>query len=138
MTDIISSSVVGKVSAQAASSARPQQQSTNEQSGAPTDSKLEVAIPEAPIIKVPSSQEVFAAADRINELLSENTTSRSLRLSMDESLNRAIFTVFDAETNEVIRVIPSDEVIAMARIIEDWIPDESEVMPQGILFNDLT
>ena len=41
------------------------------------------------------------------------------------------------ETNEVVRHIPSDEVIAMAEYIEQWIPDAEDVMPQGILFDGL-
>lgn len=133
MTDFISSSGAGKASLQAAPSVRPQQQIE-----ARSEERLvDTSIPEAPALKVPSADEVFAAADKVNELLKENTSSRSLRLSMDDTLNRAIFTVLDTETNEVIRVIPSDEVIAMARIIENWIPDANEVMPQGILFDDL-
>ena len=133
MTDFISSSGAGKASLQAAPSVRPQQQIE-----ARSEERLvDTSIPEAPALKVPSADEVFAAADKVNELLKENTSSRSLRLSMDDTLNRAIFTVLDTETNEVIRVIPSDEVIAMARIIENWIPDSRGVMPQGILFDDL-
>lgn len=133
MTDFISSSGAGKTSSPVPSAVQPQQQVA----ASSEERFVDTSIPEAPALKVPSADEVFAAADRVNELLKENTSSRSLRLSMDDTLNRAIFTVLDKETNEVIRVIPSDEVIAMARIIEDWIPDADEVMPQGILFDDL-
>ena len=133
MTDFISSSGAGKAPTPAFSSVQTQQQLT----GRSEERLVDTSIPEAPALKVPSADEVFAAADKVNELLKENTSSRSLRLSMDDTLNRAIFTVLDTETNEVIRVIPSDEVIAMARIIENWIPDANEVMPQGILFDDL-
>lgn len=138
MTNIISSSVAPKAPVQAAPSEHLPQPGGSEQTTGPIAPPIEASVPKTPPLKVQTAQEVFAAAERINELLRDNTTSRSLRLSMDESLNRAIFTVLDTETNEVIRVIPSDEVIAMARIIESWIPGANEVMPQGILFDDLT
>jgi uncharacterized FlaG/YvyC family protein len=56
---------------------------------------------------------------------------------MNEDLDRAVFTVVDAETNEIIRHIPSDEVVAMAKYIEQWTPDPEDIMPQGILFDSL-
>lgn len=90
-----------------------------------------------PRIDVPSSEEVFAAADQVTEFLRENNSSRSLRIAMDETLDRAIFTVVDSETNEIVRHIPSDEVIAMAKFIEEWVPRADEVMPQGILFDGI-
>ena len=42
-----------------------------------------------------------------------------------------------SETNEIVRHIPSDEVVAMAEFIEQWVPEAEEVMPQGILFDGI-
>ena len=90
-----------------------------------------------PSLDVPSAEEVFAAADKVTAFLQENNSTRTLRISMNDSLDRPVFTVVDSETNEVVRHIPSDEVIAMAEYIEQWIPDAEDFMPQGILFDDL-
>lgn len=99
------------------------------------ESSIPVVTP--PVLNVPTPEEVFAAADQVTAFLRENNSSRALRLSMDEYLDRAVFTIVDSETNEVVRHIPSDEVIAMARHIEEWIPDIEETMPQGIMFDGL-
>ena len=88
---------------------------------------------EPPSVDVPTAEEVFAAADKVTAFLQENNSTRTLRIAMNESLDRAVFTVVDSETNEVVRHIPSDEVIAMAEYIEQWIPDAEDVVPQGIL-----
>ena len=96
-----------------------------------------VASQEPPTLDVPSSEEVFAAADRVTAFLQENNSTRSLRISMNETLDRAVFTVVDSETNEIVRHIPSDEVVAMAEFIEQWVPEADEVMPQGILFDGI-
>ena len=44
---------------------------------------------------------------------------RSLQFSVDESSGRTIITVIDKETNEVIRQIPPEEILAIAQHIED-------------------
>ena len=92
---------------------------------------------EPPSLNVPSAEEVFAAADKVTAFLQENNSTRTLRIAMNESLDRPVFTVVDSETNEVVRHIPSDEIIAMAEYIEQWIPEAEDFMPQGILFDDL-
>ena len=99
--------------------------------------QTEMAPTEAPELNLPSAEEIFAAADRVTAFLQENNTTRALHISMNEDLDRAVFTVVDAETNEIIRHIPSDEVVAMAKYIEQWTPDPEDIMPQGILFDSL-
>ena len=95
--------------------------SVNETSAAPETStavkaaQTEMAPTEAPELNLPSAEEIFAAADRVTAFLQENNTTRALHISMNEDLDRAVFTVVDAETNEIIRHIPSDEVVAMAK-----------------------
>ena len=44
--------------------------------------------------------------------------SRDLEFTIDEELNRTIITVYDSETEEVIRQIPSEEVLSLARYLE--------------------
>ena len=44
--------------------------------------------------------------------------NRDLEFTIDEELNRTIITVYDSETEEVIRQIPSEEVLSLARYLE--------------------
>jgi flagellar protein FlaG len=52
----------------------------------------------------------------LSELMSE--TQRSLRFQVDELSGRTVITVLDAETNEVVRQIPSPELLAVVRHLE--------------------
>lgn len=44
--------------------------------------------------------------------------ARNLQFSIDKETGKTIVKIVDAETNEVIRQIPGDEVIAIARAID--------------------
>jgi flagellar protein FlaG len=46
---------------------------------------------------------------------------------MDEEINRPVITVRNIETGEVVRQIPSEEIIRMAHSIEEG---------KGLLFNE--
>ena len=48
---------------------------------------------------------------------------RDLSFSQDESLNKAIITVTDSKTNELVRQIPAEEVVAVARHIKESLGD---------------
>lgn len=56
--------------------------------------------------------------------------SRELNFSLDEELGRTIITVVDDESGEVIRQIPSEEMLEIARVLS-----ESATPPtRGVLF----
>ena len=44
--------------------------------------------------------------------------STSVRVAFDQQIDTPIFTVVDAETSEVIRQIPSEDLVAIARFLE--------------------
>lgn len=46
------------------------------------------------------------------------SVSTSVRVAFDEQIDTPIFTVIDAETSEVIRQIPSEDLVAIARFLE--------------------
>ena len=46
------------------------------------------------------------------------SVSTSVRVAFDEQIDTPIFTVVDAETAEVIRQIPSEDLVAIARFLE--------------------
>ena len=58
---------------------------------------------------------------------------RSLSFARDESIDRSVITVRDTQTNQVVRQIPSEEVVAIARQIRD----EMSEMRQGLLMDKL-
>ena len=53
------------------------------------------------------------AVRRLNEYVQE--TQRDLRFSIDEETGRTVVRVVDSATQEVIRQIPPEEVLALAR-----------------------
>lgn len=64
------------------------------------------------------------AIDRLNQQLKDN--GRDLSFQMDERIDRPIITVRHLQTGEVVRQIPTEEVVQMAHSIEDI---------KGLLFN---
>ena len=57
--------------------------------------------------------------------------SRDLQFQVDKQTGSTIVTVLDHETKEVIRQIPSEEAVAMARFIAENAPDPVK----GLLMN---
>ncbi len=70
-------------------------------------------------------ENIQEAIDRLNQQLKAN--GRDLSFQMDEELNRPIIIVRNIETGEVVRQIPSEEIIRMAHSIEEG---------KGLLFNE--
>jgi flagellar protein FlaG len=72
---------------------------------------------------LPPPPEPTAAADleetlrTLNELMSAR--QRNLSFHVDETSGRTVITVRDATTQQVVRQIPADEVLAVARALEN-------------------
>jgi flagellar protein FlaG len=64
------------------------------------------------------------AVTRLNEQM--ESKGRDLSFSLDERIDRTIITVKNLQTGEVVRQIPTEEVVQMAHSIEDM---------KGVLFN---
>lgn len=65
----------------------------------------------------PSADELNAAlADLRNSL---NRFSRSLEFTVDEASDRRVVKVLDTQTDEVIRQIPSEEILALAAQLKE-------------------
>ena len=56
------------------------------------------------------------AVSRIREVL--NASSAAVEFSVDNSSGRVVVRVVDGATNELIRQIPSDEVLAIAQVLD--------------------
>ena len=60
--------------------------------------------------------ELTQAVQAINSYV--QNLRRDLQFTVDEATDRTVITVIDSETQEVIRQIPSEEVLALARSLE--------------------
>ncbi|MDT8310860.1 MAG: flagellar protein FlaG [Methylophaga sp.] len=67
-------------------------------------------------------QQLDQAVSQINDYV--QNVQRSLQFSIDEPSGRSVVTVIDKETEEVIRQIPIEEVLTIARIIAEQFEDE--------------
>lgn len=65
------------------------------------------------------------AVEKIQETV--NNMAQNLRFSIDEDTGKTVVKVMDAQTQEVIRQIPSQEAISIARTLDKL---------QGLLLND--
>ena len=57
--------------------------------------------------------------EKINEVL--NLLNKELRVEIDQELNIPIFKIINKETNEVIRQIPLEEILRIAKNIEKFL-----------------
>ncbi|MBI1194591.1 MAG: hypothetical protein GC138_01915 [Gammaproteobacteria bacterium] len=71
----------------------------------------------APVNGVTRSEDVQAAMTQVREQF--QNVRRELEFSVDEKLHKVIITVHDGATGDVIRQIPSEEFIRMARAMHD-------------------
>lgn len=62
----------------------------------------------------PSSKEVEIALEEMQQLV-DSLGHNNLSFKRDDSINRSIITVRDSETDEIIREIPSEEMVEIAR-----------------------
>lgn len=68
---------------------------------------------------------VTQAAQKVRDFL--QIARRDLEFSVDKESGRTIIRVLDAATGELVREIPPDEVLAIARRLDQ---------PEGVLFRD--
>ncbi len=77
-------------------------------------------------------ESIQRAAELVEQYLQQ--TSRSLRFAVDADSGVNMFTVLDSNTGEVVRQVPSEEVLAAAR----YITEHAGELPSGALLNTKT
>ena len=75
------------------------------------------------------AEDVAKAVSEISDYV--QNISRDLQFQVDKQTGSTIVTVLDHETKEVIRQIPTEEVVAIARYIAENAPDPVK----GLLMN---
>lgn len=83
----------------------------------------ETASPESEKQTEPQSAQKAVTADELGEAVENinqfvNSQGRTLNFSVDEESGKPVVKVIDFETKEVIRQIPSEEVLTMAKAIK--------------------
>lgn len=76
----------------------------------------QAAAPEVKVDPQQSREELSQAIARLNEMMSKQ--GRDLSFSMDEQLNRTVIQVRSTSTGEVVRQIPDEVVLKVARSID--------------------
>lgn len=84
---------------------------------APVVAKAAVAVPEPAPQHQPSNEQVRKAMDSIKQLV-EAKAPNSLSFSVDNTTGKAIVKITDVKTGEMIRQIPSEEMLEIARSID--------------------
>ncbi len=65
----------------------------------------------------PSEVEIVQAVTEIADYIQR--ISRELQFRVDEHSGSTVITVLDSQTDEIVRQIPAEEAVAMARYIEE-------------------
>ena len=65
----------------------------------------------------PSLAQVKAAVKKINDSLNANGNGQDVQFAVDPGSKRVVVQVLDAQTNKVIRQIPSEEIIQMSQTL---------------------
>jgi len=80
-----------------------------------------------------SAQQLAQATSDISDYI--QTVSRSLQISIDSDLGSTIITVRDRDTEEVIRQIPQEEILEIARFIAAQTADAVADPVKGLLMD---
>jgi flagellar protein FlaG len=72
--------------------------------------------PEAATANAPSQDQLDNAMSEVTKALAP--VARNLQFSIDDATGRSVVKVVDSTTNEVIRQIPSEELLAITRSMD--------------------
>ena len=93
------------------------------------DGKISPADPAQNVSQVVDPEQIAAAVDQIQAYV--DGLSRSLNISVDETSGDFIVQVQDATTEEIIRQIPSKEVLAISAAISQQIAELKVMGEEG-------
>jgi flagellar protein FlaG len=85
--------------------------------------EVKVALPERASIKVPDFEpkDIQKAIDDLQDYVTK--LGRNLNVRMDGATDRPVITVRDANTQELVRQIPTEEVMAIAAKLESTLAE---------------
>jgi flagellar protein FlaG len=71
-------------------------------------------------VQPPSPEQLKMAADNINQAMQQANQSLEFEFSMDTDTKKTVVKVVDKQTGELVRQIPSEETVAIARSIDKF------------------
>lgn len=98
--------------------ARPDERVAGAESAAPAKAPAppDRASADASRSSEPSREQVSEAVDKIKQSLP--ASAQSLEFSIDESSKQTVVKVIDQDTREVVRQMPSEEALALAKALD--------------------
>lgn len=111
---ILSAPALRAAAADTSSPGRPSPESGGAESGsaAPRAGRI---LPADEARETVTKEDVAKAVERLVALARD--TQRGVRFAVEEGSGRTIITVINASTHEIVRQIPSEEVLAIARAV---------------------
>lgn len=84
--------------------------------------------------QVSITEQIKVSREKIDKVVSElkdfvQTMQRDLNFHVDDATGRVVIRVVESSTNKVVRQIPEEEVLALARRLEEMLDE----MPKGVL-----
>lgn len=131
LTNLIASAAAGRSAASPVSNAT--QSDPTSTSARQTVAASGKDLPENTLVQ--SNAQLQQAVSDINTYV--QSVSRELQFSLHEELplGRAVITVLDAETQEIIREIPSEQVLAIAKRINEQLAEANKSELEGLIFS---
>ncbi|EED30871.1 flagellar protein FlaG protein [gamma proteobacterium NOR5-3] len=81
-----------------------------------------------------SAQELAQATQDISDYI--QTVSRSLQISVDGDLGATVIKVLDTDTDEIVRQIPAEEILQIARFLAEQQASADAAAPvKGLLMD---
>ncbi len=77
-----------------------------------------IALPEQDKKEAAASKEIEKAVTRINDYV--QNIQRKLHFSIDEESGKTVIKVIDSSTDELIRQIPSEKLLAVSQALEEF------------------
>ncbi len=82
------------------------------------------------VLQTPSPEQLKTAVDNINKAMQQS--NHALEFSVDSYTKKPVVKMIDTETGKVITQFPSEEVLAIAQSIDEFISQHQ--FKQGALF----
>ena len=85
---------------------------------------------------MPDVKEITEALADVQKY-ADKVSGRALQFSIDDVLQRSVITVLEVGTDKVVRQIPSEEFVAVAKFLRSQTTDaEFNEAIKGLLFDD--
>jgi len=114
--------------------AQPVQQSVQK----PSNRSAEVRHAEQKVEATFDFEALAEAVARVQEY-SDIVSGRALNFSIDNQLKRSVITVVDSETESLVRQIPSEEILEVARLLKNQQAESERASTvRGLIFDSQT